>query len=322
MAHAARRGTPATFVRRTSSGGRRSSCGQRLGQAVGDLHVPAAAASAAASCRGCPGTQSAVPAATMSMTDAQRRPGMSRPRSTRSPRKTAFRPGGMRVARRPWPSPRRRDRVAEPAEQRVQLVAAAVDVADDVERAVLVRAVVPERLRARSSTASTSSGASRTKTWRKPSRFRRRSERRSLRLLAADDVRAEGAVGPRRGSARGRASRAGSSTMATGRQWYSRARATSGLRASGCTLVASTTVSRPRPAACAAMKCSTSKASLVAAWSFSSSRHEPAAGVGREDLGRLEVLAGERGLARARGADQDDEGQLGDGDLHAGDPAP
>ena len=43
--------------------------------------------------------------------------------------------------------------------------------------------------------------------------------------------------------------------------------------------------------------------------------HRPA-GVGREDLGGLEVLAGERALARAAGADQDDEAELGDLDVH------
>ena len=42
----------------------------------------------------------------------------------------------------------------------------------------------------------------------------------------------------------------------------------------------------------------------------------PPAGVGREDLRGLEVPAGERALARAAGADQDDEAQLGDLDLH------
>ena len=54
----------------------------------------------------------------------------------------------------------------------------------------------------------------------------------------------------------------------------------------------------------------------MTAWSFSSSRDHRPAGVGREDLGRLEVLAGERALARAAGADQDDEGELGDLDVH------
>src|SRR5919198_422690 len=65
------------------------------------------------------------------------------------------------------------------------------------------------------------------------------------------------------------------STIATGRQWYSRASATSGWRASGWTLVASTTVSRPAASRFRAMKCSTSKASLVAARLFSSSLTSP-----------------------------------------------
>ena len=66
-----------------------------------------------------------------------------------------------------------------------------------------------------------------------------------LRLLVADDVRAEVAVRPAAVALLAELARAGSRTMATGRQWYSRASATSGLRASGWTLVASTTVSRP-----------------------------------------------------------------------------
>ena len=40
------------------------------------------------------------------------------------------------------------------------------------------------------------------------------------------------------------------------------------------------------------------------------------AGVRRQNLGGQEVFAGERTLAGAAGADQDDEGQLGDGDFH------
>ena len=93
---------------------------------------------------------------------------------------------------------------------------------------------------------STSSSERRTWTWRKPSRCRPRSERRSSRALAADDVRAEVAVRPRRVALAGRAPRAG---RARSRPANSRARARarrSGLRASGWTLVASTTVSRPR----------------------------------------------------------------------------
>jgi hypothetical protein len=47
------------------------------------------------------------------------------------------------------------------------------------------------------------------------------------------------------------------------------------LRASGWTLVASITVSLPAASRLAAMKCRTAKASLVAAWSFSSSDTRP-----------------------------------------------
>ena len=163
------------------------------------------------------------------------------PRSTRSPTKTARAAVGRR-ARSPPSSP---TRVAEPAEQRDELVAAAVDVADDVERAVLVAPVVPQRLRARSSAASTSSARRSTWTWRKPSRCRPRSERAQLLALVADDVRAEVAVGARRGCAPGRPPRAGRGRSRPASTWCSRASATSGLRASGWTLVASMTVSRP-----------------------------------------------------------------------------
>ena len=45
----------------------------------------------------------------------------------------------------------------------------------------------------------------------------------------------------------------------------------------------------------------------VADWSFSSSATSAAAEVGRQDLGRQEVRARERGLARAGGADEHDQ---------------
>src|SRR6266567_3143501 len=63
--------------------------------------------------------------------------------------------------------------------------------------------------------------------------------------------------------------------MAIGRQCYSRARANKGLRDSGSTLVASTTVSLPAARRLAAIKCSTANASLLAPWSFSSSETRP-----------------------------------------------
>ena len=60
-------------------------------------------------------------------------------------------------------------------------------------------------------------------------------------------------------------------------------------------------------AACAAMKCSTSNASLGRGLVVLVVGDQAAAEVRREDLGRQEVRAGERDLAGAAGADQDDE---------------
>ena len=105
--------------------------------------------------------------------------------------------------------------------------------------------VVPERLPARSSAASTSSGDREHEDVPEPLALQAPQRPPQLLDLLADHVRPEVAVGPRAGCAPGRPAPAGRSTIATGRQWYSRASATSGLRASGCTLVASTTVSLP-----------------------------------------------------------------------------
>jgi hypothetical protein len=66
-----------------------------------------------------------------------------------------------------------------------------------------------------------------------------------------------------------------SSTIATGSTWWARASSISGRRASGCTLVASTTVSRPSLSRRAATSCSAPNASAVTAWSFSSSLTRP-----------------------------------------------
>ena len=77
--------------------------------------------------------QSAVPSATIPMT-RRSTAGVAGPRSTRSPRKSARRPSGWRAV-----SPSASDLVAELRQQFDQLGVAAVDVADDVERAVSVR---------------------------------------------------------------------------------------------------------------------------------------------------------------------------------------
>ena len=84
-------------------------------------------------------------------------PGTSGPRSTRSPRKTASRPSGWlgdTGALRSGPL-RRFSRAARAA---LELRAAAVHVADDVERPVLVAPVVPQLL-SLDGAASTSSGS-------------------------------------------------------------------------------------------------------------------------------------------------------------------
>ena len=93
-----------------------------------------------------PGTQRAEPSATMLRTSRS----VSRirgPRSTRSPRKTALRPSGCGKARLPQAgsSSRCTGSIAELPKQGFQFVAAAVHIADDVERPVLVPLVVPER---------------------------------------------------------------------------------------------------------------------------------------------------------------------------------
>ena len=176
---------------------------------------------------------------------------------------------------------------------------AAVDVADDVERPVIVASVVPERLppdsprprRLRAMTGRRRGGSPLAQAAQRPPQ---------LLGLLPDDVRAEVAVGPRACCARGRASRGRSKTIATGRQWYWRASATSGFRASGWTFVASTTVSLPAASRFAAMKCSTSKASFVAAWLFSSSLTSPRQKSDESTSVALEVPAREGRLAGTR----------------------
>ena len=270
--------------------------GQRLGQAVGDLHV-AAAQRPEQLVLVVAGDAERVPGADHAH-DQPQHAGVSGPRSTRSPTNTAVPPVG--VARPLGP------RVgidvvarARPSSS-TELVAAAVDVADDVER--------PGR-RARSLY----------------SRARGRSSAAVDLLDAAQDVHLAEAL-PRSARASGAAGRAGarttcgpksrsgraalrsghtrsgtSSTIATGSTSCSRASATSGLRASGCTLVASTTVSRPA-AEPLARRCSAARRTraVVAVWSFSSSatsprqKSEEITSVGRK------CRRGERRLARAR----------------------
>ena len=200
-------------------------------------------ASASASCRGCRGRTAPCPPRP-SPSPAAGRPGDRGPAIDEVAEEDRLAPVGVRSWRRSRASSRLL--VAERVEQLHQLVAAAVDVADDVERPVLVRRLFQSGWR------SIVDGVD--LLLRCPGRRRAGSPRR-LRLpqRAAQLLRAAG--GRRGGRSRGRArSRLRSwqscsgrlRTMATGRQWYSRASSTSGLRASGCTFVASTTVSVPR----------------------------------------------------------------------------
>ena len=101
-------------------------------------------------------------------------------------------------------------------------------------------------------------------------------------------------------------------TIATGSTSCALASATSGWRDSGCTLVASITVSLPARRRLAAMKCSTSNASGP---SRPGRSRRPRRGRGNSRT-RESPSAGsawrERALARSGGTDQDDEAQVGD----------
>ncbi len=69
---------------------------------------------------------------------------------------------------------------------------------------------------------------------------------------------------------------------------------------------------RAGAAACAAMKCSTSKASSVADWSFSSSETRPRQQSDERTSVGLKCLRANVDLPEPDAADQDDQGQLGD----------
>ena len=137
-------------------------------------------------------------------------------------------------------------------------------------------------------------------TWRKPSRSEAAQRAAQLAALVADDVRAEVAVRPRAVALL--ADALGQVEHDRDRQHVVLARqrderlARLGLHVRR---VDDGQQSRAR-GACAAMKCSTSKASSVADWSFSSSETSPRQKSDESDLGRLEVRARERRLAAAR----------------------
>lgn len=120
----------------------------------------------------------------------------------------------------------------------------------------------------------------------------------------------EGRCGP------GRAGRQ-SKTIVMTKRWYSLASAISDLRDSGCRLVASTTVRRPRASRLRKIACSRAKASSVADCSFSSSqtserqKSEETTSVGRK------CLRPECGLAGVGWTDEEDQRKLRESYLHA-----
>ena len=190
-------------------------------------------------------------------------PRESGPRSTRSPRKTALRPsGGVTVTRSPSVLS---DCVAELLQQLTQFVEAAMHVADDVERAVLVLAVVPERLALD----------------RRGVDLLRRGEHEdvaeALALQAAQRAPQIAAIwlrttcGPKSRSGRAAIALLADASPAGRRRWRPAGSDTAApARPAACAPPAARWSRRPRsvarrPGACAAMKCSTSKASFVAA---------------------------------------------------------
>ena len=218
-----------------------------------------------------PGTQIAVPRLDHRHDELAGRSACPGPRSTRSPTNTARRPVGRRA-----PTRRRASTlVAELAQQLVELVVAAVDVADDVERAVLGAAVGPQR-RALDLGRLDLLGDAQHADAAEALALQALQRAAQLRALLADDVRAEVAVRPRAVALL--ADRLGQvehdRDRRTGRARL--ASSTSGWRASRCTLVASTTVSaRLREPLAGDEVQHLERVRRSRAWSFSSSATSP-----------------------------------------------
>ncbi len=160
--------------------------------------------------------------------------------------------------------------------------------------------------------ASTSSGVSKMKTCEKPSRFSPRIDRRKLRLLLPDDVRPEVPVLPAAvplfADLLGQVEDQGHRKAVVFPSKLDERLAGLGLDvggvhdgqfAQGQTLPGDEVQQ---------LECLVGHGLVV----LVVADHSPA-GIGREDLRRQEVLAGEGALARAAGADEDDEGEVGDG---------
>ena len=199
------------------------------------------------------------------------------------------RPGGGSARRAAGPSGRRSRAV--PA-ARSSFVEAAVDVADDVERAGVAAAVGPQRLpadwspldRRRANAACARAGNPPLEGAQRPAQLRR----------AAGARRARRNCGPGAARcARGRPVSGRSSTIATGSTSCSRASATSCARAAAARWWRRPPSAALPPGAC--RRCSAGRRTrpCVAAWSFSSSATSPRQKSRRNHLGRQEVRARE-----------------------------
>ena len=228
----------------------------RLGEAVAERSRCGRRAPSRACSRGCRGCTAPRPTRTMFIA-SRSTAGEAGPRSTRSPRKIAWRPSGCVASSpscvtcqpsesssstssvwQPWTSPMR-------------------------SNGPVSRACRSTAARGRPSARSISSTPRSTNTLRKPSRARlvieRRSADRWLRITWSPKSRSG-----RLRCARGTPRAARRARSAQAKTWWSLASAMSGLRSSGRTLVASITAMRPDCRRFAAMVCSTSNAASVA----------------------------------------------------------
>ena len=222
-------------------------------------------------CSWLPGDRQRVaPAATMPMA-SRSTAGGSGPRSTRSPRKTTRRPAGC-TAPTARPSLVSLQLVAEACQQLLQLVGAAVHVADDVERSALGTPV--DRRGHRSVTAGRGDGRRRAQDvdLRSPSRLTEpRQADEDVSCWRRTACGAERRSGPVRAPWRPQGPRAGPARSRRAGRRARRPAPANGLRAAGSTLVASRTVSRPAASRASDDRRATSKAAPVAAWSRASS---------------------------------------------------
>jgi hypothetical protein len=204
--------------------------------------------------------------------------------------------------------------VAKLAEQRFELVGAAVDVADDVERAVVAPAVVPERLpRDRGCV----DGLFRRQHVDVPEPFAAEAAQRSMQLAAllADHVRAEAAIGAAAVALvtdpLGQIEHEGDRQDVVLAGQRDQRLASLRLHVGGVDDGQAPARQAPRGDEVKGGE-GVSRRGLVVLVV----RDEPAEAVRREHFGGGEVTAGERRLAAPGGADEDDQREFGDGQRH------